>query len=109
MHTSPNHSGVPGGYDARYTSLVPTVDEYIWMFTNPPCSGESVHSVCVVNSGDLQRLSYRPVPNERDKFFHNKFFMEKDRTVIDCLEEELIRRNIEEFEEDYASFLQNTV
>ena len=93
---------MPGGYDARYASLVPTIDKVIWMFTNPPCNGQSVHSICVVNSGDLHQLSYRPVPNKRDTFFHNKFFMEEDPTVIDCLEDELIRRNIKEFEEDHS-------
>ena len=93
---------MPGGYDARYASLVPIVDVYIWMYSNPPCSGKTVHDICIVNSGDLQRLSYRPVPKERDKFFHNKFFMRHDQTVMDCLEEELIRRNKKESEKDNA-------
>ena len=80
---------------------MPTIDDYIWMVDdNIPCSGQKLHHICVVNSGDLHRLKYKPVPNARDVFFHNKFFMEKDQTVIDCMEEELIHRNLKEFEKD---------
>ena len=95
------YAGVPGGYDERYASLVPTIDDYIWMIKKRvPCSGHKVHSICVVNSGDLHRLKYRPAQNVRDVFFHNKFFMEEDQTVMDCLEEELIHRNIKEYVKD---------
>ena len=95
-------AGVPGGYDVKYASLVPTIDDYIWMVEeNVPCSGIKVRHVCILNSGDLHRLKYKPVPNVRDAFFHNKFYMEKDETVMDCMEEELDRRNIIEFLEDY--------
>ena len=98
------HTGVPGGYDERYAALIPTIDDYIWMLSRKvPCSGQKVHWICTVNSGDLHRVSYRPVPNERDRFFHNKFFMSKDPTVMDCLEDELISRNKKEFEEDYVA------
>ena len=96
---------MPGGYDERYAAVVPTIDDYIWMLSGQkvPCSGQKINWICVVNSGDLYRLSYKPVPNVRDTFFHNKFFMETDQTVMDCLEEELISRNRKEFEEDYTA------
>ena len=100
-HFTYTHAGVPGGFDAKYASLVPTIDDAIWMVEkNVPCSGQEVHLVCVVNSGDLHRLKYKPERNVRDTFFHNKFFLEKDRTVMDCIEKELIRRNTIEFQED---------
>ena len=101
-------AGVPGGYDAKYASLVPIIDDYIWLVhlteegIAKHCSGRNVHFICVVNSGDLHRLRYKPDPKVKERFFHNKFFMEEDPTVMDCLEEELLRRNIKEFEHDHA-------
>ena len=98
---------MPGGYDAKYTSLVPIIDDCIWLHMTTEesikhCSGRKVHFICILNSGDLHRLHYKPNPRIRERFFHNKFFMEEDPTVMDCLEEELIRRNIKEFEHDHA-------
>ena len=86
----------------RYASLVPIIDDYIWIRGNKTaCSGQNVHDICVVNSGDLHRLKYKPKTNVRDTFFHNKFFMEKDHTIMDCIEKELIHRNAVEFQKDY--------
>ena len=99
------YTGVPGGYDEKYAALIPTIDDYIWMSGKVPCSGQKVHWICIVNSGDLHRLSYKPVPKERDRFFHNKFFLEEDHTVMDCLEEELISRNKKEFEGDHTAMV----
>ena len=100
-HFTRTHAEVPGGFDAKYASLVPTIDDAIWMVEkNVPCSGQEVHHICVVNSGDLHRLKYKPETNVRDTFFHNKFFLEKDQTVIDCIEKELVHRNSIEFQED---------
>lgn len=35
--------------------------------------------------------------------FHNKYFMERDHTVMDCIEEEIVNRNKEEYKRDCAS------
>ena len=99
---------MPGGYDAKYASLVPIIEDCIWLVgmtkeeSAKHCSGRKVHSICIINSGDLHRLHYKPNPRTRERFFHNKFFMEEDPTVMDCLEEELIRRNVKELEHDHA-------
>ena len=36
----------------------------------------------------------------RGPMFHNKYFMERDHTVMDCLEEQLVVRNRLEYEKD---------
>lgn len=39
-------------------------------------------------------------PHTYGALFHNKYFMERDHTVMDCIEEELISRNKLEYERD---------
>ena len=36
--------------------------------------------------------------------FHNKYFMERDHTVMDCVEEELVIRNKQEYERDCVEY-----
>ena len=70
------------------------------------CTGWNVHGVCVIANGDLQQLDYRYDPTkDQQTFFHNKFFIERDRAVMDCAEEELLRRNREERLTDYDNGL----
>ena len=38
--------------------------------------------------------------NIQGPFFHNKYFMKVDHTVMDCLEEQLVIRNKQEYEND---------
>ncbi len=96
------HTGVPGGKDDKYSRITPTVSSYIWLTVKDKkkhcsISGWMVHSICIVSSGDLHRLDYMYDPKkDHQTFFHNKFFIEKDRTVMDCAEEELLRRNRED-------------
>ena len=97
-------AGVSGGKNERFSNLIPTTASVIWLETkdalkNPQkyCDGISVHNVCIVSSADLHRLDYKYDPNKMHQtFFHNKFFIERDRMVMDCAEEELVRRNREE-------------
>ena len=102
-----NYVGVPGGRNDKYTHLVPTTSSYIWLLPNSlwreECEGIRVHWVCVVNSNDLHRLDFSYNPNkDHQTFFHNKFFIERDRVVMDCAEEELLRRNKQEYLRDTA-------
>ena len=96
------YAGVPGGKNENYSMLIPTTSSYIWLVDVQQtwqryCHGNNVHSVCIVSSGDLNRLDYMYDPKkDHQTFFHNKFFIESDRAVMDCAEEELLRRNREE-------------
>ena len=52
-------------------------------------------------SSDLNLIKYQVDPhNIQGPFFHNKYFMEVDHTVMDCMEEQLVIRNKQEYVSD---------
>jgi hypothetical protein len=61
------------------------------------CLGKTVHQICILNSAELPQVYYAM------KWFFNKYFMEEDHIVIDCVEEELIHTNRHEFAHDHPS------
>ena len=100
--------GVPGGKDERYTKYRPEIISCIWLGEDETdkCSGEIVHNLCIIGSADLHRISwlFKYDPNANHQvFFFNKFFLERDRVVMDCAEQELLRRNREEYYRDVDS------
>ena len=95
--------GVPGGKPPE----VPLIDKYIWMGRNgrarssqESCEGRTVHSICVVTVGDLDQIYQWGVRRQVPAFFFNKYFMEEDHVVMDCMEEHLIQQNKKEHLED---------
>ena len=98
------HTGVPGGYNELVDRLIPTVSDVMWLHGNTGCSGLNVRMVCIVDSGDLHGLRYKVnLSNIQGPFFHNKYYMEKDHTVMDCLEEQLVIRNKEEYKKECSN------
>ncbi len=96
----------------------------LYLIYNPReiCDGGNVHYICMVAAQDLHRLSYRPgligqqsdsylYPDrsntysgpDRGPLFHNKYSLDADHVVMDCMEEELERRNTFEYERDCNS------
>ena len=105
------HAGVPGGYNASVRSLVPVVSTYLWVTTPEDkkepykrCrSGYIIHSICIMTSADLYTVSNNLKANSghlTGPMFHNKYFMEKDHIVMDCIEEQLVIRNWLEYKND---------
>ena len=92
--------GVPGGFN----KMIPRdfrfrIINCVWGSSSSHCSGRFVHDICIVASGDLKEV----VAKSRDggvALFHNKYFMEQDHVVMDCMEERLVARNKEEFKSD---------
>ena len=63
--------------------------------------GYIVHSICIVTCADLSSVqSNVDVNNLTGPMFHNKYFMERDHTAMDCIEEQLVIRNRLEYEQD---------
>lgn len=60
------------------------------------CQGLLVHEVCVVGAGDLAAV----VREGRNCLFHNKYFMDFDPSVMDCIEERLVAANKLEYQEE---------
>ena len=86
----------------------PSVAIYQWMNTkevrqNPMnfCRGVTVHSVCIQTSGDLARIYEMALTEgQRTYFFFNKYFMDGDHVVMDCMEQRLVKQNQREYLED---------
>ena len=98
--------GVPGGIPPHRVK-VPIIDKYIWMNKNTQtrsnlesCEGKMVHFICIVTVGDLDQIYHWGVRRQVPAFFFNKYFMEEDHVVMDCMEEHLIQQNKKEHLED---------
>ena len=95
--------GVPGGYDPKAPVQADfNITQSFWRHIRSlhnRCSGKYVHLVCVVASGDLWDVM-RVSKNGEKALFHNKYFMELDHTVMDCMEERAVAKNRQEFEAD---------
>ena len=94
--------GVPGGPPKITHSTTPVVAANIWSEWDPPimCKGRVVHGVCVVSSGDLPTIYSMGVNADKPTFFFNKYFMEWDHVVMNCMEERLVERNKLEYVND---------
>ena len=99
--------GTPGGYNSGKKYF--EVDHYFWRNTNDerarPCFGKTVHNICVVNFLDLPRIM-KETKNGSTALLHNKYFMELDHVVMDCMEERIVDMNKREYEMEYSSSTQ---
>ncbi len=92
----------PGGFNAELPKgLYVPVERAFWRFKNgkAQCHGRIVHNICIVNAADLNHVMTRSNYGTAG-MFHNKYFMEDDHTVMDCVEEMIVEKNIEEHERD---------
>jgi len=64
------------------------------------CKGRIVHSICILSSGDLPMAYSKGVNARRPTFFFNKYFMEWDHVVMDCMEQRLVEQNMLEYKQD---------
>ena len=106
-----------GGYSENVTLPVSYLEVSVWLFeTNLPrtkklrrlataelCSGLNVHAVCIVGTGDLNRVYKFGVRENR--LFFNKYFMEVDHVIMDCIEERLVQQNELEYAQDVGCSL----
>ena len=93
---------VPGGYDKHIDHYF-YIEKAFWIKPeggNPiSCLGKVVHDICIITALDLPKVmkAHMQHPNS---FFHNKYFMELDHTVIRCMEERIVAQNRLEYEEE---------
>ena len=97
---------VPGGPPKQGT-VMPNVVTCIWMFSDYAqhhqqelCKGNIVHHICILSSGDLHTVYSKGVSAHRPTFFFNKYFMEWDHVIMDCMEERIVKQNRLEYEND---------
>ena len=100
---------MPGGYNANVSSPPPAITNITWMsglakMKKPYkyCKGGyNVHGICILTSGDFHTVKSKvDIDNLTWPIFHNKYFTERDHTIMDCMEEELVRRNRLEYIND---------
>ncbi len=98
---------VPGGYHPG----IPRqgyfeVSHYFWRNNKAkralPCFGITVHQICIVNHFDLPHIM-RETNNGDTALFQNKYFMEKNHIVMDCMEEMIVAKNKLEYKQDCQS------
>ena len=100
--------GVPGGNPPPEKRVpMPVIDQYIWLnkYGQPrkykqSCYGRHVHFVCILTVGDLPEIYRLGVNNPKQHFFFNKYFMEDDHVVMDCMEQRLLQQNMLEYKHD---------
>ena len=90
--------GVPGGFNPKVPTM--SINYCNWQYKGPGhCIGKIVHDICIPKIGGLRRIM-RDTENGTNAMFYNKYFMEYDHTLMDCMEEELIAKNKGEFDDD---------
>ena len=97
---------VPGG-PPQNANVVPVVNECIWINNDYArqhkqelCKGNTVHSVCILSSGDLPTVYSKGANAQHPTFFFNKYYMEWDHLIMDCMEERLVEQNKLEYKND---------
>ena len=98
--------GSPGGHSSLHPiKSQALVSKVIWKhnqhspYYSPSerCAGRSVHQICILTSAELPRVKDAL---KRNMWFFNKYFMEDDHVIMDCVEEVLVEKNMEEFHQD---------
>ena len=95
-------SGAPGGFNPNLPKkLYIKVEKCFWMFGSAKCSGRVVHNVCIVTTSDLNAV-LRNSKFGQSGMFHNKYFMEDDHAIMDCVEEMTVEKNRREYYKDHG-------
>ena len=92
----------PGGAsNSLLNDTLPRVAIRFWKMAHPPgfCSSlKYVHGVCIADVGDLPML--RVGSEQRTWLFYNKYLLDFDHIVMDCMEDLLLHRNHKEYAQD---------
>ena len=93
-----------GEYRRDKTGVIPLVSDMIWVDSKqnhgPHCAGSVVHGICILSSGDLWSIYTKGVLSHTNRFFYNKYNMDVDHVVMDCMEERLVQQNQLEYIQD---------
>ena len=91
--------GATGGYVMGQNYF--RMENVFWMNSrsNYTCYGGIIHQVCIVSYLDLPNI----LSLAGTHVFHNKYFMERDPVVAQCLEERVLKANQLEYQQDCQS------
>lgn len=88
--------GAPGAYDPKYSDLYFSMESVYWTLKDRHCRGKELHHMCIVSIGDVQEIVMSNLG--KDHVFHNKYFMDYDHTVMNCMEERIVGINKLEYD-----------
>ena len=77
----------------------PTKTFFLLEMPKGVCAGKSVHFSCILSTLDLPMLT-KYSKSDTSYFFFNKYFMDYDHVVMDCMERSIVRQNKWEFARD---------
>ena len=95
----------PGGlHTLPLRFKMPLIAQRDWMYSESNLKGycedhQIVHKMCIVSIRDLPRL--KRASENMSWWFHNKYFVEYDHVVMDCMENLLLQRNWMEYKMDF--------
>ncbi|GFO07849.1 beta-1,3-galactosyl-o-glycosyl-glycoprotein beta-1,6-n-acetylglucosaminyltransferase [Plakobranchus ocellatus] len=90
-HFERPHLHIPGTYNGTDLEHVISYNRYKRWYGKDCYSQQLVRQICILSTGDLQRLGEAP------DLFANKFYLHQDRIVIGCLEEKIFNDTRDEF------------
>ena len=93
--------GVPGGFNPNVlrVEIIYCIWQHVGQEKKWRCRGKVFHNLCIPKIDDL-RMIMEETRNGETALFYNKYYMEYDHTLMDCMEEEIIARNQREFDDD---------
>ena len=69
---------------------------------NHECGGKAIHTSCILNVRDIP-LFHNFMKGYTTVLFYNKYLMEYDHVVMDCMEKRIVEQNKLEYERDCKS------
>ena len=93
---------LPEAPTSRLTSRVKVILVKTFFKTNYPgkkCAGKAVHTSYILNIRDLPLL-HEYMRGKRTIFFYNKYLLEYDHVVMDCMEQRIVEQNKLEYKRD---------
>ena len=95
----------PGGGALPKGQKMPLLVKRIWFYQtkNSTLCREKhfIHKICIASSSDLPWI--REAMKKRWFYFLNKYWLGYDNVLMDCIENALVQRNIEEYKRDCYS------
>ena len=83
------------------TKNIPLINAILWTYSDADfeaCKGGyMVHHICILTIEELGYIFSNGVNSDHPKFFFNKYYMEHDHVVMDCMEERLYEQNTLEY------------
>ena len=93
--------------DSQTASTKLTITKPYWVTkrNRKSCPGRVVHYICILSTPDLPRIIRDATHSRNPPFFFNKYFMEDDPVIMDCIERRLVEQNMLDYFNDCTRVL----